>query len=453
MAGNATGTPALPLLGSEQLLSALSSLQGQAGTQTVQLDHAPSVADVRQLVLTQGDGSVTHALGQADDDTVNFVSMLFDYILNDRNLAIPMKALIARLQIPIVKLAVLDKSFFARSNHPARVLLNELSSAGIGWSSAKELKRDALYDLIESIVSRVLSDFASDADVFTALTQELRAFVNKDKKRSVLVEQRVKESEQGKAQTNEAKQAVQRLINQKAAGLRLPKLAGQFVSDTWSRVLTLRWVKYGEGSPEWMGASATLDDLLWVLQPMCTEEELARRESLAGPLLDTIGEGMTEVGVAEAKVSEFLAWLHEHLATLTSNDRSFLDEDERPLEEDTTAPMEEIVLTTVDIRAEEAAPVAPEFLERLKAITEGTWVEVTEAGKPPLRCKLATITQPGSLYVFVNRRGMKVLEKNRVDMATLLKEDQLKLIDESQVFDRALQSVIGNLRQLQRQTT
>ena len=46
---------------------------------------------------------------------------------------------------------------------------------------------------------------------------------------------------------------------------------------------------------------------------------------------------------------------------------------------------------------------------------------------------------------------MKVLQKNRMELACLLKDKELKLIDESQVFDRALQSVIGNLRQMQRQ--
>ena len=87
---------------------------------------------MRQVVIShapQDAGGDAH-LAQADDDVVNFVGMLFDYILNDRNLAIPMKALIGRLQLPIVRLAIIDRSFFGKSGHPARQLLNELSSAG-----------------------------------------------------------------------------------------------------------------------------------------------------------------------------------------------------------------------------------------------------------------------------------------------------------------------------------
>ena len=86
----------------------------------------------------------------------------------------------------------------------------------------------------------------------------------------------------------------------------------------------------------------------------------------------------------------------------------------------------------------------------MKQITEGTWVELQEEEKLPIRCKLATVVQPGNSYIFVNKRGMKVAEKSRLQLAGLLEKDQLRMIDESQVFDRALQSVISNLRELQR---
>ena len=53
-------------------------------------------------------------------------------------------------------------------------------------------------------------------------------------------------------------------------------------------------------------------------------------------------------------------------------------------------------------------------------------------------------------YVFVNRRGMKVAERSRRGLAVELKRKSLTILAESQVFDRALQAVIGNLRQMHR---
>ncbi|MEM9621949.1 MAG: DUF1631 domain-containing protein [Pseudomonadota bacterium] len=441
----------LPQMASNELVEALNQIQATVPATPINAAEVPPVADLHGLVLAHtADSGAQKSMAQTDDDTVNFIGMLFDYILNDRNLAIPMKALIGRLQIPLVKLAILDKSFFEKTAHPARALLNELSSAGIGWSSAQELKRDALYNKIESVVLRVLNEFSSNPDIFTELLEELREFVTVDSKRSVLVEQRVREAESGKATTNKAKLQVQALINQKACGLRLPSEAGKFISDTWSKVLTLRWVKHGESSEQWMEAVQTLDDLLWALQPLSSQEDVDERRERAPTVVSCVHSGMLEVTCTEEETTTFTQWLGEHLEQLSENDMAYIRDDERPESDIALEPVEEIILTSVDTGNHDAG-IAPEFIGPLNNITEGTWVEIEEQDKKVLRCKLATITQPGNNYVFVNRRGMKVVEKNRVDLAILLKDKQLRIIDESQVFDRALQSVIGNLRAMQRE--
>src|SRR5690606_38893551 len=108
-------------------------------------------------------------------------------------------------------------------------------SAGIGWSSAAELRRDAVYDKIESIVIRVLNAFTDDPGIFQDLLEELREFRARDTVRNARTELRVKEKESGKARTLAAKQEVQKVVNQKACGLRLPRELGRFLSDVWSR--------------------------------------------------------------------------------------------------------------------------------------------------------------------------------------------------------------------------
>jgi hypothetical protein len=269
----------------QDVLAALTYAQQDIGNSRVDVETTPTPLDFRQLVLDASTDKSSNKLGQADDDTVNFVGLLFDYILNDRNLAIPMKALIGRLQIPILRVALLGKTFFSKSAHAARVLLNDLSSAGIGWSTAKELKRDTLYNKIETVVHTVLNDFNDNPEGFDELLAVFRAYVSMDNRRSVLVEQRVKDTEQGKARTQKAKQAVQTVISQKACGLRLPQEVGRFVSDVWSRALALRCVKHGNQSPHWTAGVVTLDELLWVLQPLCELDDVNRREEISQSLM------------------------------------------------------------------------------------------------------------------------------------------------------------------------
>ncbi len=455
-AGGETSSYGGVAISTADVLSALSDAQSEI-TAPIDIEAVPQALDLRQLVLSNArgrhNGQVVR-LAQTDDDVVHVVGMLFDYILNDRNLAIPMKALIGRLQLPIVRLAVMDRSFFDRSNHPARQLLNELSSAGIGWSSAKELKRDALYNKIESVVLRVMNGFTDDTQIFEELLDELRAFVKKDYGKREQVEQRVKDNEKGRARTINAKQAAQKLINQKASGMRLPPDVGRFISDTWSKVLVYTCVKDGERSHAWHAQAELLDRLLWALQPLDKPEDLDRRDEMLPDLLSELRDGMSQIQLSESEIEKRTREIETHLANISANDRAYLEEDEPAPADESFEVMDEIVLTLpgeqLDYQTDEK--VEPEFLEQIGKLREGSWVELVQPSGELLRCKLSTIIEPGGRYIFVNRRGMKVAERSRRGLAVELKRKTLTILAESQVFDRALQAVIGNLRQMHRGT-
>lgn len=444
------------VIATPQLMSLLNRVQTEASLHPVTVSELPPTLDLREVVVSRAPdvtGEAMNHLGRADEDVVNFIGMLFDYILNDRNLAIPMKALIARLQIPIVKLAILDKTFFDRSSHPARQLLNELSSAGIGWSSAVELKRDAVYDKIESVVIRVLNGFSDNPDIFSELLEELRAFRTRDTARNERIEARVKENETGRARTLAAKQEVQQVINQKACGLRLPHELGRFLSDIWSRVLLYVSLREGTASASWEALMLTLDDVLWSMQPLDDLDQIDRRDAMRDPLLDRLAAGMDLIQLSETEQDTWCDMIRHQLQGVSDNDRSYLEDDDVPRLSEQYQEMEEIVLAAPhevsDNYAGEAP--APDFLEKINRLSEGSWVEITQADDQVLRCKLATIVKPGDRYVFVNRRGMKVAEKTRMELARELQDDKLVMLNDSQVFDRALQAVIGNLRQIQNQ--
>lgn len=444
-----------PDISTDQLLSALSAAQSDVHDGPINIDQLPPAMDLRQILVTKaGDivGQGKANIGQADDDVVNFVGMLFDYILDDPNLAIPMKALIARLQIPIVKIAIVDKSFFEKSDHPARQLLNELSSAGIGWSNTAELKRDATYDKVESIVIRVMKGSAQDVNLYDELLTDLRASVNTDHQRRSRVEQRVKESERGKAKTTAAKETVQKLINQKACGMRLPPAVGQFISDTWSKVLVYLCVKNGTKSSEWQHSVQVLDNLLWCLQPLANVDDLAKRDAIIPELISHLHSGMDTINLAEATRDEQIECLEFQLHEISRHDRAYLEEDapQDDIFANDFKELDEIVLVeSVSSREDSVSEsVDAQFLDQIKGLHEGTWVEMIQEDDTRLRCRLAAIVQPGNRYVFVNRRGMKVAQKSRKELALDLERKLLNILDESEVFDRALQAVIGTLRNM-----
>jgi hypothetical protein len=106
----------------------------------------------------------------ADEDVINLIAMLFDFILGDRNLPHSLRTLIGRMQIPVLKAALLDKGLFGRSSHPARRLLNDIATAAL---SANDGQRDGLYLRLEQVVQRLLNDFDDDPLIFSELLAQL----------------------------------------------------------------------------------------------------------------------------------------------------------------------------------------------------------------------------------------------------------------------------------------
>lgn len=436
----------------DQLVGTLDFLQTEFPAYDLDASVAPAALNLGQLLAaraTRAGAQPNNPMRQVDNDVVTFVGMLFEYILNDRNLAIPMKALIARLQIPIVKLAVLDKSFFSRPSHPARRLLNELSSAGIGWSSSAERKRDALYNKIESVVAGVLEEFQTNPEIFTRLLEDLTSFVRNDRRRIETVEQRVRETEQGKAKTYDAKRRVQNVLNQKASGLRLHPNMGRFISDTWSKVLVYACIKHGPTSEAWNESVESLDQLLWNIQPLNDIADVEKRDHSRKDLMERLRAGMDMINLATEEIDELAALLERHLQEISAHDRGYL-EDRSPRTEPSRLELEivpEVILTPVapDSANHNLSAEASAIVDKL---AEGSWVELCNSDNERIRCKLATILSDGSRYIFVNRKGMKVAERSRAELAQQLMDANTTLLDDAEIFDKALQAVIGNLRHM-----
>ena len=427
-------------------------------------------------------------VGEVDEDVINLVSMLFEFILDDRTLPDSLKALIGRLQIPMLKVAVIDKTFFSRGSHPARRLLNEIASAALGWGDQDDTQRDSLYQKIEQVVQRLLNDFIDDPLIFSELLADFLAFTGDERRRSELLEQRTRDAEEGSARAALARREVEQALNQRLLGKTLPEVVVRLLQEAWSKVLMLTCLKHGVQSAEWQAALATMDDLVWSVEAHEDPEARMRLLELVPGLLKALREGMASAAFDPFSTGEFFSQLEAlHVQAFQRFKRAMpeaepvaeqplaLDEDkqpqadgeialpllelppELPVEEPAEEPamvevVEEIVLLVPgEVKMAEAeASLADddEALLQVDSLRVGSWVEFQEDEEHKLRCKLAAVIKPTGKYVFVNRTGMKVLEKTRMGLAVEFRRGAIRLLDDALLFDRALESVIGNLRKL-----
>ena len=532
-------------LNQDQIISTLSQQQFSSATQSnTDVVGAYQPMDFRSIISNAYVGSGEDQANkqvkydEIDNDIINLVSMLFDFILDDRQLQSSMKALISRLQIPILKVALIDKSFFDRGGHPARKLLNEMASAAIGWTEKNTGKSDRLKAKIESVVDRVLTEFDSNLELFDELLSDFTQFTDLESRRGQLIEQRTKDSERGKAATELAKKAAETVINtvfqaNEFRGEVIPECVVTLLQEGWSRVMILDYLKLGENSTEWKGHQLFIHDLVWSVCP-AEDGSDARGKllQLIPTLMRRLHQGLQEASFDEFRLTSLLSDLEKaHISTLkrlhkqalvdqeeaakllaekqveldsTENNKESLDagskQPEQIIEDDFKASLDieddfkefqeklsakEIndVLTshqenlepgstlisndisgsagqestdvdsTAQVSLTESQESQPDvaltdndpFMQQVSRFSVGCWFEFTRNGQTE-RAKLAAVIRVNGRYIFVNRSGVKVAEKDKQELAIDLKSGLVQVLNDGLLFDRALESVIGNLR-------
>ncbi|BBH44369.1 DUF1631 domain-containing protein [Pseudomonas sp. KU43P] len=382
----------------------------------------------------------------ADEDMINLVGLLFDYIHDDDNLPPSLRTLLARLHIPLLKVALIDKGLFSRASHPARRLLNEIAAVAIGWDTGSEGLRDSLHVRVERIVQRLLNDVSEDPALFAELLEDFLAFSNDERRRNELLEQRTRDAEQGRARALQARQQVQEVLNQRLHGRVLPQVVVQMLVQSWSQVLLLALLKQGEASRAWRNALATMDTLLASIAPHPEPQTLLLQ---VPGLLKALRDGLTGVALDSTTTRDFFLQLEQlHLRACVGSQWAEGSADPA-LDEVRVA--EKIVLAIAEEPACAPLRTLDGHAAQLRAVRRlriGAWVEVLDDGEP-LRCKLVARIDSNERLVFANRTGMKVREWNATGLAQALHRGEVRMLDDGLLFERALEAVLDSLRQQQ----
>lgn len=506
-------------INSQDLIKMLSLAQQQ----NVAAANAAAPANLRNFLqeLLHSETQTAAAINQIDDDVINLVSMMFEFILDDRNLAAPMKALIGRLQIPMVKVAIADKTFFSKGGHPARRLLNEMAMACLGWQEASEenQRKDSLYNKMEEIVRTIISEFDTDIGIFERLLVEFRTFLDKEKRRAQILEQRTIDAEDGKAKSERARAQVDAELNRICKGRELPLAATKLLREAWANVMFITSLKQGIESDEWRACSITAQQLVWSVTAAMDKDNRQRLLKLVPELLQKLRAGLESISFSPFETGNLFKQLEVvHLARLrgetkpvpaaapasvsapesitTASDVAVKAQEIAAKAASMKAAMADAQLkarqlhessaTTVDTVADLTpaaaptpadAPVQPaavvtgiesvaveadeadveqasapaitadaQHLALVNNITQGTWFEMQGEAGEKYRCRLAAIIRSVGKYIFVNRSGMKVAEESRESLAIALQTKRLTILDDGMLFDRALEAVIGSLR-------
>jgi hypothetical protein len=437
-----------PVMSNDQLLQALSALD---------LSHLHSAEepsnDLCQTinqVLAQTNPQQPNALQQPDEDIINLVSMFFDFVLDDKNLPVPIQALISRLQIPILKLALKDRSFFSNGNHPGRKLVNTVAAIGFGWNEQKNNAQEKLYDKVANIIHEIVDHNSEDLQFIESKSDELECLLSQQERRSTLAEKRTQEAAKGQARTQVAKQAAQDVLFRQLDNVLLPSAINRFLVEHWQQLLTLSHIKYGEDSPEWLNATQVSQDLIWACQRQQDEKSKQRLTKIQSSLPQTIADGLNKITMSDDEKEQLLSLISDQIKEVqqaTTEAKPLSDEQRQQLGHGEGQKKSWQEMTAMERQQARHIALTYEFIKKAEAIPLNTWLtyEDHKAGKV-LRCKLSARIEATDSYIFVNRFGFKVMEKSRKDFAYDMQQKHASPMDQGLMFDRAMSSISDRMR-------
>jgi hypothetical protein len=246
--------------------------------------------------------------------------MLFEFILQDRNLPAQIQALLGRLQIPYLKVAILDKHLFAQKSHPARRLLDALAEAGKSWSEESD-KDHRLHDRVRQVVEAILGDFDDDVGIFERELTNFNGFMEQYHKRAELAEQRAAEATRGREKLQDARRTAAREILQRIEDRNLPPVVHAVLSRPWANYLVLTLLRQGETSDEWKNALRFADEFVWSALPKTTDLERTRLRALLPQLEKALRHGLATVAYHDNDVKQLMQELSQFYQRLLDGEK------------------------------------------------------------------------------------------------------------------------------------
>lgn len=426
---DAPGTP--PRAANDAVMDALTRLQrGQTDIDLGGLHFhvEPSADGTANIVRALLDAGLGRQVGQLDGMVIDLVATLFDFIFDDERVPPLMKALIGRLQLPVLKQALADHHFFSDRRHPARRLLNTLAQAASTWDG--ELTPDStLYLIAEPLVARI-QDGGEDIAAFEAGLAAVEAFLAEQER---LTDARAESL---------ADQLTAREIDEIAHGVAadtvaphladetLPAVLRDLLAGPWTTLLAEAAREGGETGDAWVEAVETMDELIWSVRPKTDADERQRLVHRLPGLIRRLRAGLERAGLPEAERATFFAELVQLHAAAVKNG------------------MQPGAGGTAALPPRPPAP-AGDFLppdDGLDELERGDWVELRTEGNRRSIVRLTWISPARTMFLFANRQGVRAVALTRSELARRFERGEAWLIDDEPLVDRLVTRILDTPR-------
>ena len=432
----------------EQVMASLNALQGAV------LPPATADAALTSSVLRDFRTSDTgQSLDYLQAVTVDIIATLFDFIFDDTSVADPIKALVGRLQIPVLKVAMLDRTFFSSKAHPARRLLDGISRAAVRCGP-RAGHDDPLYARIAEIVERLQNEFIQDTSLFDLLCVELDAFLEGQETaaddRAVQAVPLVAEQEQHELAALAADQVLTSWL-----AMPLPAAVTDLLNHEWRKLLIRHHLSGDDVA--WGVAMSTVGELVASVQPQPDAQSRKRLATRLPTLVRRICEGLDKLQVTDDRrlaLTDQLFTLHAAVLRGAAPAASA-----RPILPAAKAVAAQIASERIDCGETQldriflspgSAPPRSEQSDHAQSLVaglqRGDWLEFANPESGPVRYRLSWISPQRGILLLTNPQSPRAMSVSPDALALKIERGEATILAVEPIFDRAVNRALATLQ-------
>ncbi len=309
----------------------------------------------------------------AERATIEIVAMMFQSILTDDRLPASVRVWFARLQMPVLRVAVSEPDFFATIDHPARRLIDRMGACVMGFDTAAQNVGDTLEKEIKRVVQVVEAYPDTGRRVFQTVLVEFEKFLdhyfrneNEMTRKGVSLAQQVEQRET---------LAIQYTIELRRMLNEIPVQEGirQFLFQVWADVLATTAVRYGGQSEETKHMKRAAADLIWSASAKVTREERAEVIRRLPVLLKQLRDGMATANMSAERQDEHIQSLNNSLAAAFTAKAAVIPTERLSELMERLETLEELLPDAADLEIDESmvVDVSGHESSELEVVSEG----------------------------------------------------------------------------------
>ena len=435
------------------------SADGKLGADAAQISMPAVLEEMhqRKQMLKQA------ATSPVERATIEIVALLFQSLLTEERLPASVRVWFARLQMPVLRVAVTEPDFFAAADHPARRLIDRMGACVMGFDATLSKAGELLEREIKRVVQVVEAYPDTGRRVFQTVLNEFEKFLenffkneNETTKKGVSLAQQVEQRET---------LAIQYTIELRKMLSEVPVQDGvrEFLFHVWADVMAITALKQGAQSEATKTMRQAAHDLVWSASAKVSREDRASVIRRLPPLLKLLRDGMHSAGLPQTRQDEHIQKLNNSLAAaftaraatispermaelklrLETLEELLPDSEEVEIDESMVLDLSGHESSELEVVGEGGSMPTDAMIEVAKEQQVGTWYTLDYRNRVE-SVQLAWQGMRRQLSLFVSQQGRGILfQQNR--LAAFLQAGLLLPVQDEALTVRATRSAMAKI--------